>query len=107
MPTLPLIPFHTVGIDFIGPFPLCNKHTYALVFICHTTRFLSAFSTSNCDSESAIKVLERELILVHSCPKRIVLDQGTHFTSKTFTEFAEKCGIELVFGPAYHHQVKS
>ncbi len=100
----PLMPFHTAGIDFIGPFPLCIKHKYALVFICHTTRFLGAFSTSNCDSESAIKVLERELILVHSCRKRIVLDQGTHFNFKTFTEFAEKYGIELVFGPAYHHQ---
>jgi transposase InsO family protein len=100
----PKQPFHTVGIDFIGPFPKCGSQQYALVFICHTTRYVGAISVSKCDSEKAVRALEKYLILVHSCPKRIVLDQGTHFTSQAFKAFAAKYNIELVFGPAYHHQ---
>jgi transposase InsO family protein len=100
----PKTPFHTIGIDFIGPFPKCEHYQFALVFICHTTRYVSAYSVSKCDTAKAIKVLERHLLYVHSYPKRIVLDQGSNFTSHAFKEFAAKHNIELVFGPAYHHQ---
>jgi hypothetical protein len=100
----PRTPFHTIGIDFIGPFPKCEHHQFALVFICHTTRYVSSYAVSKCDTDKAIKVLERYLLHVHSYPKRIVLDQGSNFTSHAFKDFAKKHSIELVFGPAYHHQ---
>jgi hypothetical protein len=75
-----------------------------MVFICHTTRYIGAHSVSRCDSTNAIRVLERYLLGVHSCPRRIVLDQGSNFTSHSFIEFAKERNIELVFAPAYHHQ---
>jgi transposase InsO family protein len=102
--TPPHQPFHTVGIDFIGPFPRCRGHEYAMVFICHTTRYIGSYSVSRCDSTNAIRVLERYLLGVHSCPRRIVLDQGSNFTSHSFIEFAKERNIELIFAPPYHHQ---
>ncbi|CAI2737207.1 unnamed protein product, partial [Dicrocoelium dendriticum] len=38
------------------------------------------------------------------CPETIVTDNGTQFTSATFTEFCRKCAVQYVRSPPFHPQ---
>jgi len=100
----PSVPFHTVGIDFVGPFPPSNGNTHIMTLICHTTRYVEAWPVSSPNTSNSIKILEKHVIFRHSTPKRIVLDNGSAFTANMFTTFSEKYNIQLQFNPIYYHE---
>jgi len=96
-------PFYRVGIDFIGPFPKTKSHKYEYICVVsdHLTRYIEAWPCRNITAKCAIDVLEKYVIFRHSCPKEIVLDQGTSFTADEFQNFAQKY-IVLKFTSPYH-----
>ena len=75
-----------------------------MTMICHTTRYTEAVAVSSPSTNNSIKHFEERIINRHSTPKRIVLDRGSAFTAKLFTDFAAKHGIELMFTPPNYHQ---
>jgi len=99
----PLTPFYRVGIDYQGPFPRTHpyKNQYVFVVVDHLTRYVVACPTKSCDSASAIAALENLVIFKHSCPREILADRGTSFTSTIFKAFCEKYNIRLLLTAAY------
>jgi len=99
----PTLPFFRVGIDFQGPFQLTSrfKNQYVFTVVDHLTRFVEAWPTKSCDAASAIAVLEKHVIFRHGCPREILADRGSSFTSKIFRQFCEKYQIKLLFTAAY------
>jgi len=67
----------------------------------HLTRFTVAYPIKYCDSKSAIAVLEKHVIYSHGCPREILADQGSSFTSSEFKNFCEKYHIQLILTAAY------
>jgi len=99
----PALAFHRVGIDFQGPYPITkNRNTYIFVIIDHLTRYVEAWPVKNVTSKCAISILEECVIFKHSCPKEILCDQGSSFTSAEFKEFCKSYHIKLVYTSAFH-----
>jgi transposase InsO family protein len=99
----PKIPFERIGIDFQGPFPMTYPYhnKYVFVAVDHLTRYTEAWPTTNIDAKCAIAALEKHVIFKHSCPREILADQGSCFTSKEFKDFCAKYKIKLLFTAAY------
>jgi len=101
--TPPVVPFHRIGVDFIGPFPITkNRNVYIFVAIDHTTRYMEAWPVSAATTKCATSVLERCIIHRHSCPKEILCDRGSAFTSHEFLKFADKFHIKILYTTSYH-----
>jgi len=99
----PLTPFYRIGIDYQGPFPQTHpyRNQYVFVVVDHLTRYVVACPTKSCDSASAIAALENLVIFKHSCPREILADRGTSFTSHVFKAFRDKYKIKLLLTAAY------
>jgi len=67
----------------------------------HLTRYVKAWPTKSNDSKSAIAALEKYIIFRHSCPREILTDRRSSFTSDDFRNFCEKYRIKLLFTAAY------
>jgi len=96
-------PFHRIGIDYQGPFPLTTpcKNRYVFVAIDHLTRFTVAYPVRDADAKSAIAVIEKHIIWNHRCPKEILADRGSCFVSSEFRDFCDKYHIRLLYTAAY------
>lgn len=93
-------PFQLVYLDFIGSLPSSSKQNkYALVMQDASTKFLIATPMRAATTQSAIKAITDQLILVHGCPSILVADQGSQFTSKAFSDFCEEFNIKLHLVP--------
>jgi len=70
-------PFHTLGIDILGPFPLAVRQMKYLV-LATVCRF--------------------------GIPKRLVYDNGTQFASQQLGKLCTKLGVKQVFASVEHPQ---
>jgi transposase InsO family protein len=101
----PSTPFHRIGVDFIGPFPMTPRYrnTHVIVIIDHCSRFAVAKPIKAADAENAIAVIEECVIFRHSCPKEILVDQGSPFRNcAVFADFCRRYNIHLKFTATYH-----
>ncbi len=84
--TTPAPPFHRTGVDFSGPFllRLGRTHkpsyvkTYAVVFVCLTTKAIHLDLCSSLSTEDFLASLHR-FISRRGCPAEIYSDNGTNF----------------------------
>ncbi|KAN0050039.1 hypothetical protein ACTA71_003139 [Dictyostelium dimigraforme] len=97
-------PFHTIGIDFIGPFDINNERRGLLAIIDYFTKWPEAFFTSNQEAETVAKILVEQIFFKYGIPKRIVSDRGTNFLSNIFQKVNNFFGIKKLSTTAYHHQ---
>jgi len=99
----PATPFHRIGIDFQGPYPMTkNRNCYIFVAIDHLTRYIEAWPVTAPTAKVAIGVLEKFVIFNHGTPAEILCDRGSSFTSREFKSFAQKFHIKILFTTAYH-----
>lgn len=90
------IPFHTIHADHLGPFIRTKRgNTYILVIVDAFTKFVNITAVRNTKSSTSIKVL-REHFSYFGTPTRLITDQGTSFTSRTFKAFIQATGIKHV-----------
>lgn len=81
------IPFHTVNIDHLGPFPRSSKgYTHILVYVDNFTKYSYLESVRDTSTKNVIKTLET-IFSIFGPPKRLISDRGTAFTSKQFQNF--------------------
>jgi transposase InsO family protein len=77
----------------LGPFVKTKKgNTYVFVAIDAFTKFILLYAVRNTKTNLVTKSLQN-LIHTFGVPHRIISDQGTAFTSKTFTQFCREKGI--------------
>ncbi|CAB4036465.1 Transposon Tf2-9 poly [Paramuricea clavata] len=90
MTTLPPQPWHTVNIDFCGPF---LGGSYLLVIIDAYSRFPEVEIVSSTSAKSTILKLER-IFATHGIPKVLKSDNGPPFQSHEFSLYLKELGIK-------------
>ena len=88
--TLPPRPWHTVNIDFCGPFP---GGAYLLVVIDAYSRFPEVEIVSSTSAQSTILKLKR-IFATHGIPEVLKSDNGPPFQSHAFHQFLKDHGIK-------------
>lgn len=87
------IPFHTIHIDHLGPFIKSGRgNCYLTVAIDGFTKYVLLRAVKTTKSEPVVRFL-RDTISLVGPPVRIISDQGTAFTGKTFKRFCQEHNI--------------
>jgi len=82
-----LIPFDTIHIDYLGPWPCINsKRKLSLVVIDSFTKFVKLFSVNSTSTREVIASLSKYFEFC-SRPRRIISDRGSSSTSLKFSEY--------------------
>ena len=90
MTPFPPWPWHTVNIDFCGPFP---GGAYLLVVIDAYSRFPELEIVSSTSAQSTILKL-KSIVATHGRPEVLKSDDGPPFQSHAFHQFLKDHGIK-------------
>jgi hypothetical protein len=84
---IPMKPWDSVGMDFVGPFPKSRGHNYLWVIICQMTStvHLILVMTNITAVELSWKYL-CEIMRLHDLPNSIISDRDSKFTSRWWKE---------------------
>jgi hypothetical protein len=96
-------PFHTVGIDLLGPLDesiMGNK--YILTIVDHFTGWPEAIAIPDKRAETIAKALFDTLICRHGAPKYLLSDRGKEFLNNLMQELARVVGFTKIFTTAMH-----
>ena len=100
MSDLPPWPWHTVHIDFCGPFP---GGYYLLLMIDAFTRFPEVDIITSMSAEITMPTLER-IFATHGLPKFVKSDKGPPFPGKQFCHFTKELGTKHTTSSSYWPQ---
>lgn len=91
-------PMLMLSVDIIGILPKAySGHKYILSVVDVFTKYCWIFPMINATTRVINKLIEKEIFLKFGCPKIIVCDNGTQFTSKHFVEFLKGYNITKIF----------
>ncbi|KAJ8913777.1 hypothetical protein NQ315_002683 [Exocentrus adspersus] len=91
------VPFHTVHIDHLGPFPK-SRHgkEYLITLVDSFTKYIVLKAVKTTATRFVIVFL-LDTFCHYGLPARFICDQGSCFTSKRFKEFCREKNIKLIF----------
>lgn len=93
--TIP-VPFRTIHIDHIGPFPKSSKgNTHVVGLADEFSKFVIVKAVNSTDTRSALALLN-DMTLFFGLPTRIVSDRCTSYTSRAFAEYCSKNAIQHI-----------
>ena len=96
-------PFEIVHMDFRGPLPVsANGNRYIIAFIDAFTHWIEAIPIAKADAKTTANAFYECIIARHSCPERIMTDNGKQFTSSLFRHLAVRMGIIHLLTAFYH-----
>jgi hypothetical protein len=100
---VPPAPWHTWGIDLVGPFPRDRHgHQYLFTAIDFLTNWVEAIPISSKKNSTIWNVIRTHIIARYGVPAVILSDNGTEFTAKPFEEWLRKWGINHKLTSPYH-----
>ena len=98
-------PWHTIGIDIMGPFPpTFQQKKYLLVVVDYFTRWVEMFALRRTTATDVANVLINEVICRYGIPVYILSDNGPQFISNLFNEICSSLGIQRKLTAFYHPQ---
>ncbi|KAM9999378.1 hypothetical protein ACTFIZ_002933 [Dictyostelium cf. discoideum] len=97
-------PFHTIGIDFIGPITKDNTQVYLLVIMDYFTKWPEVFFTLDMEGETVAQLLLYEIYTRYGAPKKLVSDRGKNFLSNVVSGINKLFGVHKLTTTAYHPQ---
>jgi hypothetical protein len=102
---IPTKPWSSIGMDFVGPFPMVENLDYIWVILCRLTSLvhLIPLRTTNTAAQLA-PLFMNEIVRLHGLPDTIVSDRDPKFTSRFWTETHRILGIKLSKSTAFHPQ---
>lgn len=102
---VPIKPWDSIGMDFIGPFPEVKGLNYLWVVICRMTSMVHMIpvNTKMTATELSWKYI-REIVRLHGLPSSIVSDRDSKFTSKWWTSLHKILGARLLMSTSFHPQ---
>lgn len=108
-PSLPPHPWHTVGIDFIGPLPtsqlLGATFDFLLVVIDHFSGEVQLIPTQTAvTGEELAEIWIAKVYPQHGLPRNIVSDRDVRFTGAFWQVMHAKFGTTLSMSSSYHPQ---
>lgn len=98
-------PWHTIGIDIMGPFPVTSRNKrFLLVIVDYFTRWIEVFPLSTTTSIAISELLIDQLFTRYGFPKYILSDNGPQFVSNMFRSFCDTLNIQQKLTANYHPQ---
>ena len=109
---VPMYPWETIGIDFVGPLPECKTllgtYDMILVIIDHLTSMVHLVPTKQTyRARDIAEILYDHVYQLHGMPAHIVSNQDSLFTSTFWKRLHELTGTELHMSSAFHPQTDS
>ncbi len=98
-------PFDRLGVDCLGPFPKSiNGNLHIVVFCDYFTKWVEAFAVPNITANVIARLLVRQVICRHGCPRQLLSDQGSNFLSHLVQACLDYMGVQKVNTTAWHPQ---
>ncbi|CAF3042706.1 unnamed protein product [Rotaria socialis] len=98
-------PWHTIGIDIMGPFPPTSRQKRSLlVIVDYFTRWVELLALRQTTTTHIANILIDEIICRYGVPLYILSDNGPQFISHLFNEICANMGINRKFTANYHPQ---
>ena len=102
---VPPCPFHTWGIDLVGPFTKSSQgNKYLLTCVDHLTGWAEAIPIPSKHNTHVWEALTTHIIARYGPPSVIVSDNGGEFTATAFETWLRTCGIKHSRTSPYHPQ---
>lgn len=101
---VPEHPWHTVAMDFCGPYPISDGCQYVLVFVDQFTKWVELVPTTDQTAITVIQAFYTNVICRHGCPRRLLSDNGPSFRSHLLEALCKNFGIKKIFATAYYPQ---
>jgi hypothetical protein len=102
---IPIKPWDSIGMDFIGPFPESKGFNYLWVIICRMTSMVHLIPVHTRMKASELSwIYRREIVRLHGLPSSIVSDRDSKFTSKWWRELHKTLGTKLLMSTSFHPQ---
>ena len=90
-------PFHTWGIDILGPFPLAIRQMkYLIVAIEYFTKWIEAEPVAQITAHKVQHFVWKNIVCRFGVPRRLISDNGTQFASQQLGKLCAEVGIKLV-----------
>jgi len=98
-------PFHTWGIDILGPFPLAIRQMkYLIVAIKYFTKWIEAEPVAQITAHKVQHFVWKNIVCRFGVPRRLISDNGTQFASQQLEKLCAEVGIKQVFASVEHPQ---
>lgn len=98
-------PWHTIGIDIMGPFPpTFRRKRYLLVIVDYFTRWVEFFALRQTTATDIVQILVNEIVCRYGVPSYILSDNGPQFIAHLFTEMCKSLGMGHKLTANYHPQ---
>jgi RNase H-like domain found in reverse transcriptase/Reverse transcriptase (RNA-dependent DNA polymerase)/Integrase zinc binding domain len=102
---IPTKPWSSIGMDFVGPFPLVNGFDYIWVVLCRLTSLVHLIPlTTTTTAAQLAPLFMNNVVRLHGLPDTIVSDRDPKFTSLFWTETHRLLGVKLAKSTAFHPQ---
>jgi hypothetical protein len=102
---IPTKPWSSIGMDFVGPFPLVDNFDYIWVILCRLTSLVHLIPLRMMMTASQLAPLfMNHIVHLHRLPETIVSDCDPKFMSLFWTEIHRLLGIKLAKSTAFHPQ---
>jgi len=96
-------PFHTWGIDILGPFPLAiTQMKYLVVAIEYFMKWIEAELVAQITTHKVQHFVWRNIVCRFGVPRRLVSDNGTQFASQQLSKLCIEVRIKQVFASVEH-----
>ena len=104
VPTPPA-PFHTWGIDLVGPFPRDRRgRQYILSCIDHLTGWAEAIPIASKKAETVQEAFLSNIVARYGIPHILISDNGGEFTGTAFEKWLREFGVSHRLTSPYHPQ---
>jgi len=98
-------PFHTWGIDILGPFPMeIRQMKYLIVAIEYFTRWIKAEPVAQITAHKVQHFFWKNIVCRFGVPRRLISDNDTQFASQQLGKLCSELGIKQVFASVEHPQ---
>ena len=100
-----LWPFHTWGIDILGPFPFAIRQMkYLVVAIEYFTKSIEAEPVAQITARKIESFVWKNIVCQFGVPKRLVSDNGTQFASHILKSCAKRWGYNRCLHSSSTHR---
>ena len=98
-------PFHTWGIDILGPFPLVIRQMkYFVVAIEYFTKWIEVEPVAQITAHKVQRFVWKNIVCRFGVPRHLISDNGTQFASQQLGKLCAEVGIKQVFASVEHPQ---
>ena len=102
---VPPAPFHTWGIDLVGPFPRDRRgRQYLLCCIDHLSGWAEAIPIASKKAETVQEAFLNNIVARYGIPRILISDNGGEFTGAAFEKWLREFGVSHRLTSPYNPQ---